>query len=308
MRIGLAASQQMRSGGNPPLARLLRDFQSYWRGHDIEIHATGGTYRDILQHNWLDREIVKPLPDGATGGFIVMASQVASQFYDAIIYLLDPHDLRTLYPETAALKRQCVVHGIPFLSTMTSAFEWLSLDWLSREQSAPSKELKQIFRAQADRFDLKQQAIALISHDANKPKMVEFAKRHASLLGQFSFRCATGTTGQQILEALQSSRGADSQPLVENSNWITRFLSGPMGGDAQIAELIVTKRCGRVIFFEDPHIARQHEADIQLLERATRLPGIECLCLNDPKSASIWAERMTMLLEEQGAIIKVKGD
>ncbi len=297
MRIGLAASQQMRNGGDPPLARLLRVFQPYWRAHHVEIYATGGTCRDIVQNNWLDASIVKSLPDGAGSGFIVMASQVASRFYDAIIYLLDPHDLRTLYPDTAALKRQCVVHGIPFLSTMTGAFEWLSLDWLSHERYAPSKELKHVLRSQADRFDLKQQAIALISHDANKPKMMEFAKRRAALLEQFSFRCATGTTGQQILEALESSRGADRHAFE-----ITRFLSGPMGGDAQIAELIVTKRCGRVIFFEDPHVARQHEADIQLLERATRLPGIECLCLNDPESASIWADRLMLLLKDKAAI------
>jgi methylglyoxal synthase len=44
-----------------------------------------------------------------------------------------------------------------------------------------------------------------------------------------------------------------------------------------------------VIFFEDPHVARQHEADIQLLERAARIATDATACINDPVAAARWA-------------------
>ena len=68
-----------------------------------------------------------------------------------------------------------------------------------------------------------------------------------------------------------------------------RLKSGPLGGDAQLADLILDRRCRRVLFFEDPHVARQHEADIQLLERAARIATDFASCLNDPVSAARWA-------------------
>lgn len=64
------------------------------------------------------------------------------------------------------------------------------------------------------------------------------------------------------------------------------------GGGAQIARLLLEGKCDRVIFFEDPHVAREHEADIQLLERAARVVGERAICVNDPATADRWAERM----------------
>jgi methylglyoxal synthase len=90
--------------------------------------------------------------------------------------------------------------------------------------------------------------IALISHDALKSKMVEFALRHKRLLQGFNI-IATGTTG---------SRVADATGLP-----VTRMLSGPMGGDAQISALVATGFCHSVIFLVDPLSAHPHEPDIQ---------------------------------------------
>ncbi|MNT00572.1 Methylglyoxal synthase [compost metagenome] len=69
-----------------------------------------------------------------------------------------------------------------------------------------------------------------------------------------------------------------------------RYLSGPLGGDAQIAELVLEHQCQRVIFFEDPHVARQHEADIQLLERAVRVVTESATCATSPTVARRWAQ------------------
>ncbi|HYG43269.1 MAG TPA: methylglyoxal synthase, partial [Bordetella sp.] len=66
----------------------------------------------------------------------------------------------------------------------------------------------------------------------------------------------------------------------------------PLGGDAQIAELVLEHQCQRVIFFEDPHVARQHEADIQLLERAVRVVTASAICATSPSVARRWAQAM----------------
>ena len=67
-----------------------------------------------------------------------------------------------------------------------------------------------------------------------------------------------------------------------------------MGGDAQIADLVLDKNCQRVIFFEDPHVARQHEADIQLLERAVRVVTREATCATSPSVADKWARGVSL--------------
>jgi len=45
----------------------------------------------------------------------------------------------------------------------------------------------------------------------------------------------------------------------------------------------------RAIFFEDPHVARQHEADIQLLERAVTTVTDQAVCITAPHLAVRWA-------------------
>jgi methylglyoxal synthase len=63
-----------------------------------------------------------------------------------------------------------------------------------------------------------------------------------------------------------------------------------MGGDAQIADRVLERRCQRAIFFEDPHVARQHEADIQLLERAVTTVTDNAVCITSPLVAARWAQ------------------
>ncbi len=97
-------------------------------------------------------------------------------------------------------------------------------------------------------------------------------------------RVATGTTGQRLNE-LAWSRG-----WPQGQAWAERYEGGPMGGDAQIADLVLDHRCHRVIFFEDSHVARQHEADIQLLERAVTTVTDEAVCISSPMVARRWFE------------------
>lgn len=94
--------------------------------------------------------------------------------------------------------------------------------------------------------------LALIAHDDKKEVMVEFCRRNRDRLAGVSI-VATGTTGQRI---------ADATGLH-----VQRLLSGPLGGDAQIAALVATGQIAGVVFLVDPLNAHPHEPDIQGLLR-----------------------------------------
>ena len=93
--------------------------------------------------------------------------------------------------------------------------------------------------------------IALISHDGKKAEMVAFLLEHKELL-RSSTLCATGTTGKHIEAA-----GLE----------VEKLLSGPLGGDAQIAALVATEQLDMVIFFRDPLDKHPHEPDVLMLMR-----------------------------------------
>ncbi len=96
------------------------------------------------------------------------------------------------------------------------------------------------------------QKIALIAHDSKKNDMVNFAQKHAKLLSCYPL-IATGTTGERV----QSATGLS----------VERMLSGPLGGDAQIAAQVATGQIRAVIFLIDPLYAQPHEPDINALLR-----------------------------------------
>ncbi len=94
--------------------------------------------------------------------------------------------------------------------------------------------------------------IALIAHDGKKDDMVRLARAHRDLLGKFDL-VATGTTGERIAHAT----GLE----------IERMLSGPYGGDVQIAARVAEGKIAGVLFLVDPLYAHPHEPDIQGLQR-----------------------------------------
>lgn len=93
--------------------------------------------------------------------------------------------------------------------------------------------------------------IALIAHDGKKAEMVSFIMNHMSKLKNATIY-ATGTTGMHIERA--------GIP-------VTKLLSGPLGGDAQIATMVALKEIDMVIFFRDPLDKHPHEPDVQMLMR-----------------------------------------
>ncbi|MEZ4729306.1 MAG: methylglyoxal synthase [Caldilineaceae bacterium] len=103
------------------------------------------------------------------------------------------------------------------------------------------------------------QTIALIAHDGKKDDMVRFASTQHALLAQFHL-IATGTTGERVRQATGLS--------------VERLLSGPYGGDAQIAARVAEGEVAGVIFLVDPLYAHPHEPDIQSLLRICNVHNV----------------------------------
>lgn len=94
--------------------------------------------------------------------------------------------------------------------------------------------------------------IALVAHDKKKDSLIEFAIAYKDILRRHDLY-ATGTTGLRIHEEVDLE--------------ITRFRSGPLGGDQQIGAMIANNDMDMVIFFRDPLTAQPHEPDVSALVR-----------------------------------------
>jgi methylglyoxal synthase len=114
----------------------------------------------------------------------------------------------------------------------------------------------------------KQLTIALVAHDRRKADMVEWAVFNADMLSKHKLIC-TGTTGSLIQKALED-KGVSAD--------ITCMNSGPLGGDAEIAALVVRKQINLAVFLIDDLNAQPHEADIQMLLRQCRVHNVPIAC------------------------------
>ncbi|MEP7289168.1 MAG: methylglyoxal synthase [Chloroflexota bacterium] len=101
--------------------------------------------------------------------------------------------------------------------------------------------------------------LALIAHDGKKDDMVRFAVAHRERLIEYDL-VATATTGS----------------LLEDKCGLTlqKVLSGPLGGDAQIAGMCAEGKVEAVFFFVDPLAKQAHDPDIQGLLRICNVHNI----------------------------------
>jgi methylglyoxal synthase len=119
--------------------------------------------------------------------------------------------------------------------------------------------------------------IALIAHDGKKADLVHFLSGYREALMRADVDLvATGTTGSHIKKA-----GFQVECL----------LSGPYGGDAQIAALAAEKKLAAVIFFRDPLDKHPHEPDVQMLLRICDVHNIPLA--TNPASAALMITAMT---------------
>ena len=105
--------------------------------------------------------------------------------------------------------------------------------------------------------------VALIAHDHCKADLMEWARYNRGTLSAHELY-ATGTTGT----LLSSELGLP----------ITRFLSGPLGGDQQVGAAIVEGRIDFVIFFWDPLEPQPHDVDVKALLRIAVVHNVPIAC------------------------------
>lgn len=102
--------------------------------------------------------------------------------------------------------------------------------------------------------------IAVIAHDRMKADMVQFLNRNRDLLAAEGVKLiATGTTGTKAEAA---------------GFKVKKMLSGPLGGDAQIAARVAEGKTKMVLFFKDPNSSHAHEPDISMLIRVCDVHNI----------------------------------
>ncbi len=105
--------------------------------------------------------------------------------------------------------------------------------------------------------------IALIAHDSRKEDLLAWVAYNADVLRQHQL-FATGTTGALIV----SRCGLP----------VTRFKSGPLGGDQQIGARIADADLDVLVFFWDPLDAHPHDADVRALLRVAVLYNVPTAC------------------------------
>ena len=103
--------------------------------------------------------------------------------------------------------------------------------------------------------------IALVAHDNKKANMVSFIMKRLDFFNLPQIEIvATGTTGKHIHDA--------------GIKKVIRLQSGPMGGDAQIASMIVSGEVEGLIFFIDPLDVHPHQVDVSMLLRICNVHNI----------------------------------
>ncbi len=99
----------------------------------------------------------------------------------------------------------------------------------------------------------KNMEIAIIAHDGKKADLVQFLNKNKEILIKENIKLiATGTTGGKAEAA---------------GFKVKKMLSGPLGGDAQIAARVAEGKTKMVLFFKDPMSNHPHEVDINMLIR-----------------------------------------
>jgi methylglyoxal synthase len=108
-----------------------------------------------------------------------------------------------------------------------------------------------------------QKFIALVAHDNKKGDLLDWARFNRGTLARHCL-FATGTTGDLLTRELDLP--------------ITRYASGPLGGDQQIGAAIAEGRIDCLVFFWDPLEPQPHDPDIKALLRLAVLYNLPTAC------------------------------
>jgi methylglyoxal synthase len=105
--------------------------------------------------------------------------------------------------------------------------------------------------------------IALIAHDNRKNDLLEWTSYNKDTLKRHELY-GTGTTGALIASELGLA--------------VTRFRSGPLGGDQQVGAGVAEGRIDFIIFFWDPLAPHPHDVDVKALLRIAVVYNVPIAC------------------------------
>ncbi len=252
-----------------------------------------------------------------------------------VVYFIDPHDTSALYPATSSLKRECILTYTAFLTTYQGAARWFRLEWARRVADGESPRAQSLLvpRPRAGfpagrGLEDEPGELALAAHDRNKRAMMDFADSYSELIEHyFPKRWATRVTGHLLnggsvfdeeyaQDILYDVKREAREPLMDRIedktfaweveerergpgtvDWIRQLTRGRQGGVVQLARKVLKDECNTVIFFQDAETPREHDMEIQVLDRAAQLADKNCLLLYDPRSAGRWAENVSVCLD-----------
>jgi len=103
--------------------------------------------------------------------------------------------------------------------------------------------------------------IAIVAHNNKKAELIECLRPHRDVLSKHKLY-GTGTTGSMVERELKIP--------------VTKYESGPLGGDQQLGAKISSRELDILIFFIDPLDSHPHVADVQALLRLAQVYGIVC--------------------------------
>lgn len=105
--------------------------------------------------------------------------------------------------------------------------------------------------------------LALVAHDGRKQDIVEWTQWNREMLRGFEI-WATRQTGEQVAAATGLS--------------VHLLMSGPEGGDAQVAAMIAGGQLDLVVFLWDPLVTQPHDPDVRSVLRLAVLHDIAIAC------------------------------
>ncbi len=275
-------------------------FDRLWGEKNDGAYGLKDSVKDYL------KPISTRLPSHKNGGTTILSNFISKRKCGIIWSFLTPLSAHWLNPENLALARLCDVWRTKRLLNAGSVISWYmneaKMDCRRQKVEIPikvplKKKTENEFEVSAELFGpckyhiiaperkriddlikqgrgkpkLKEETIALIAHNEMKPRMVEFAIDYQEILEKFERIITTGTTGSLIKEKTH----------LDN---IQPCLSGPYGGDIEIATEIIYGRCKVVIFFIDPLNPHPHVDDIRVVF-----------------GACMWREKVQMLANEKHA-------
>lgn len=263
---------------------------------DFHFIITGGTYGRIFGgypgvaltndvREWL-AECSTPLPRTEEGGVVILSNLVCQHKIDIVWMLFEPNTIHWQRQENLALMRLCDQWHVKKLMNVNSIKMWFN-----NECSSDAKRNSQDFpltlklrsgipiqfsrdaQQSPPRNNLKKfedMTIALIAHNEMKGRMIDFAIDHEGELNKFKQIITTRTTGNQIQEVTDNLAGK-----------IIKCLTGPKGGDIEIATEIIYNKCHVIIFFIDPLNPHPHIEDIRVISEACMINDQAIMITNE---------------------------